>query len=88
MSCQRLVSDANGDDLQVGRGGDRPSCGILVRRLSGRYPRPSSAIANRAPRGGRVQAACSAPRSGVGAKRRAWTRLSTAAGVSAEEGRP
>jgi hypothetical protein len=88
VSRRMLVNDANGGDLQVTRGGDRPSCGILVRRLSGHYRRPSPARAERAPRGGRVQATCGAPRSGVGAKRRAWTRPSAAAGVSAEEGRP
>jgi transposase len=46
-----------------------------------------SATANPAPRGGRVQAAAGAPRSGGGAKRSAWTRPSTALPFDADGGR-
>ncbi|GAC1455778.1 MAG: hypothetical protein PVSMB1_05350 [Gemmatimonadaceae bacterium] len=46
-----------------------------------------SANATLAPRGGRVQAATGAPRSGGGAKRSAWTRPSTALPFDADGGR-
>ena len=46
-----------------------------------------SAPANSAPRGGRVQAAAGAPHRGGGAKRSAWTRLSTALPFDADGGR-
>lgn len=77
MKLDKVVMPAsaeNEDDLQVVRGGDRRSCGLLVRRL--RAERSPSAKASPAPRGARVQA--EAPRSGVGAQRRAWTLVSTA----------
>ncbi len=45
-----------------------------------------SAPANPAPRGGRVQAAAGAPHRGGGAKRSAWTRLSTALPFDADGG--
>jgi len=45
-----------------------------------------SATANPASRGGRVQAAAGAPRRGGGAKRSAWTRLSTALPFDADGG--
>ena len=45
-----------------------------------------SAPANPAPRGGRVQAAAGAPHRGRGAKRSAWTRLSTALPFDADGG--
>jgi hypothetical protein len=75
------VSGANGDDLQAVRGRDRRSWGILVRRLSALRSSPSARAAP-VPRGARVQA--EAPRSGVEAQRRAWTRVSTAPSSLAE----
>jgi hypothetical protein len=75
------VSDANGDDLVVVQGRDRRSCGLLARRLTGGRSSPSARAAP-APRAARVQA--EAPRSGVGAQRRAWTRASTAPNSLAE----
>ena len=75
------VSDENGDDLQVVWGRDRRSCGLLARRLRAERSSPS-ARADPAPRATRVQA--EAPRSGVGAQRRAWTRASTAPNSLAE----
>lgn len=69
------VSAEHGDDLQGVRGADRRSCGLLVRRLRAERSSPS-AKASPVPRGAWVQA--EAPRSGVGAQRRAWTRVSTA----------
>ena len=74
------VSDADGVDLEVVRVRLRRSWSILVRRQLDRESStslwPLSAGATRAPRGARVQAALGASRSGVGAQRRAWTRVS------------
>jgi len=74
------VSDADGVDLEVVRVRLRRSWGILVRRQLDREgptpPWPPSAGATRAPRATRAQATLGAPRSGVGARQRAWTRVS------------
>jgi hypothetical protein len=56
-------------------------------RTLNRPERPPSARAGTAPRGGRVQAAPEGAPIGVTAKRRAWTRPSTALSSAAEGGR-
>jgi hypothetical protein len=82
-----LVSAENGVDPQVVLDGDRQSWGILVRRGLRLLLWAPSAGAETAPRAGWVQAAIGAPRSGVGAKRRAWRRPSTAPDFPAEGAR-